>query len=113
MGIIEDDINSLVSNLNENKVSFAGKSVLVTGGGGFLGSWICDILVKQDAQVICLDNFSSGQKRNIQHLMGIKNFKFIEHDISKPIFIMKELIQLCTSQAELHHLNLPNFPSKF
>jgi UDP-glucuronate decarboxylase len=91
MGIIEEDVNSLVKGLNEDGISFSGKSVLVTGGGGFLGSWICDVLVKQDTQVICVDNFSSGQKENIQHLVGVKNFKLVEHDISHPIVFEEKI----------------------
>jgi UDP-glucuronate decarboxylase len=57
----------------------------VTGGAGFLGSWICDTLIASGAQVTCLDNFSSGQKANIRHLMEEERFRFIEHDISTPI----------------------------
>lgn len=49
---------------------FAGRSVLVTGGAGFIGSWICDVLAKAGAEVICIDNFSSGRRSNISHLEG-------------------------------------------
>jgi UDP-glucuronate decarboxylase len=63
----------------------------VTGGAGFIGSWICDVLVKQKAQVICVDNFSSGQRENIGHLVGLKNFKLVEHDISQPIFFDEKI----------------------
>jgi len=62
-----------------------GERVLVTGGAGFLGSWICDALIRQDAKVICLDNLASGLESNVAHLMKNKNFKFIKHDISQPI----------------------------
>jgi UDP-glucuronate decarboxylase len=85
VGIVEEDVNSLVGSLDAEGVSFRGKSVLVTGGAGFLGSWICDVLVKQGAQVICVDNFSSGQSENVGHLVGLDNFRLVEHDISKPI----------------------------
>jgi UDP-glucuronate decarboxylase len=91
MGIVEEDVNFLVKSLNAEGVSFRGKSVLVTGGAGFLGSWICDVLVKQKAQVICVDNFSSGQRENVEHLVGLENFKLVEHDISQPIFFDEEL----------------------
>ena len=87
MGIIEEDVNSLVKTLKKEGIDFAGKSVLVTGGGGFLGSWVCDVLVKQNAMVICVDNFSSGQRENIQHLKELTNFKLIEHDISYPLLL--------------------------
>ena len=91
MGVIEKDVDSLVGSLNEEGISFEGQSVLVTGGAGFLGSWICDVLVKQDTQVICLDNFISGRRKNIQHLTGLKNFKLVEHDISQPLFFDEKI----------------------
>ncbi|MFX0140670.1 MAG: NAD-dependent epimerase/dehydratase family protein, partial [Candidatus Hodarchaeota archaeon] len=52
----------------------------------FLGSWVCDVLVKQEAFCICVDNLSSGRFDNIAHLMNRKNFRFINHDISDPIY---------------------------
>lgn len=62
---------------------------MVTGGGGFLGSWICDVLIAQEARVLCLDNLSSGKKENIVHLESHPAFHFIEHDITKPIYFGK------------------------
>ncbi|MCK4732001.1 MAG: SDR family oxidoreductase, partial [Methanophagales archaeon] len=53
---------------------------------GFLGSWICEVLIEQQAKVICLDNLVSGLQTNISHLMDKDNFKFIQHDITQPIF---------------------------
>lgn len=60
--------------LNDSKV-------LVTGGAGFIGSNLCDALLEQNCQVVCLDNFSTGKLENIQHLLENKNFKLIEGDI--------------------------------
>ncbi|MDX9696092.1 MAG: SDR family oxidoreductase [Bacteroidales bacterium] len=57
------------------------KKVLVTGGAGFIGSNLCEQLVKQDNHVVCFDNFSTGFKHNIQHLIGISNFTLFEGDI--------------------------------
>ena len=93
MGIINEDVNSLASRLERGGISFANKSVLITGGGGFVGSWICDVLLNQSAKVICVDNFSSGQKENIQHLLDKENFKLVNHDISHPI-VFDEKIDL-------------------
>lgn len=64
---------------------FEKKEVLITGGAGFLGSYMCEALVNSDAFVTCLDNFSSGLASNVKGLKDNDNFKFIEHDISKPI----------------------------
>jgi len=56
-------------------------SVLVTGGAGFIGSWLCDVLVKAEARVTCLDNFSTGLNENIVHLLNEKGFKLIKLDV--------------------------------
>lgn len=63
---------------------FDKKNVLVIGGAGFIGSHLCDELIK-DAKVICIDNFSTGQEKNIDHLLANPDFEFIRHDITKPI----------------------------
>ena len=110
LGIVEEDINSLVRSLDEDGISFNGKSVLVTGGAGFLGSWICDVLVKQDAQVICVDNFSSGQKENIRHLLGLKNFKLVEHDISQPIFFDEKIDVVMNLASRASPFEFARFP---
>lgn len=59
--------------------------VLVTGGAGFLGSHICDRLVQENHDVICVDNLFTGSKNNITHLLDYKNFQFIRHDVVEPI----------------------------
>lgn len=66
-------------------VSFKDKNILITGGAGFLGSWICDALIAKGAEIICLDNISSGLRSNISHLIDSNRFRFIEHDITNPI----------------------------
>jgi dTDP-glucose 4,6-dehydratase len=63
------------------------KTVLISGGAGFLGSHLCDWFIKNDFKVIALDNLVTGSKDNIAHLLGNKNFRFIQHDISRPILI--------------------------
>jgi UDP-glucuronate decarboxylase len=66
-------------------ISFLGQSILVTGGAGFLGSWICDVLIAQGAEVICLDNLASGLQSNISPRLDSDRFRFVKHDISEPI----------------------------
>lgn len=61
--------------------------VLVTGGAGFLGSHMCDRLIKDGNDVICVDNLFTGSKDNIRHLLGDPYFEFIRHDITQPIFV--------------------------
>ena len=58
---------------------------LVTGGAGFLGSHLIDRLIKKGEEVICIDNYSTGQKDNIIHWFNHPNFEFIRHDITEPI----------------------------
>jgi UDP-glucuronate decarboxylase len=80
----KEEIKGIIRNLGD--ISFEDKNILVTGGSGFLGSWICEVLVTQGAEVICLDNLASGLKSNIDSIMERDNFKFIQHDITLPIF---------------------------
>lgn len=61
--------------------------VLVTGGAGFLGSHLCDRLVRDGNDVICVDNFFTGSKDNIRHLLGNPYFEFIRHDMTQPIYV--------------------------
>lgn len=61
--------------------------ILVTGGSGFLGSHLCDRLVEEGANVICVDNFFSGARSNIEHLVGNKRFELMRHDVTFPLYI--------------------------
>ena len=63
------------------------KRILVTGGAGFLGSHICERMVNQGHDVICLDNLFTSQKINIQHLIGRPNFEFVRHDVTHPLWL--------------------------
>jgi UDP-glucuronate decarboxylase len=63
------------------------KRILVTGGAGFLGSHLCDRLVAQGHDVICVDNFFTSQKINIAHLIGKPNFELIRHDVTHPLWL--------------------------
>ena len=70
-----EDLAIIQKNLGE--ISFEDKTVLVTGGAGFLGSWMCDVLIAQNARVICLDNLASGREQNIENLKEYENFSFL------------------------------------
>ena len=78
----DEDIDCILTHLGG--ISYSGKKVLVTGGAGFLGSWISNVLIRQGAQVTCLDNLSSGRRENVAHLDGEKRFEFVKLDISSP-----------------------------
>ena len=67
---VKQDIEEITQMLKRESITFEGKTILVTGGAGFLGSWVCDVLVNQKAYCVCLDNLTSGQPRNIIHLMN-------------------------------------------
>jgi UDP-glucuronate decarboxylase len=60
---------------------------LITGGAGFLGSHLCEALLFQGEEVLCLDNFSTGRKRNIVHMFGNQNFEVVRHDVTFPYYI--------------------------
>src|SRR3989454_5771446 len=77
--IINEDLDAIRRAIDPS--AFRGKSVIVSGGSGFLGSWICDTLVGLDSRIICLDNLSTGVFENIDHLKTVKNFKFERADV--------------------------------
>ena len=80
------------------------KRILVTGGAGFLGSHLCDRLVSQGHDVLCLDNFFTGTKNNVVHLLGKKNFELIRHDLVHPIFLeVDEIYNLACPASPIHY----------
>ncbi len=80
------------------------KRILVTGGAGFLGSHLCDRLVKEGHDVICLDNYFTGRKRNIAHLMDYKNFELKRHDITFPIYLeVDQVYNLACPASPIHY----------
>ena len=83
------------------------KRILVTGGAGFLGSHLCDRLVAQGHDVICLDNFFTSQKENIAHLLGKPNFEFIRHDITANAPPVTADIVICSAMLEHASALLP------
>ena len=78
--------------------------VLVTGGAGFLGSHICERLLSEDNNVICLDNFFTGQKRNVVHLMDNRFFEVIRHDLVNPILLeVDQIYNLACPASPVHY----------
>ena len=80
------------------------KRILVTGGAGFLGSNLCERLVEDHHDVICLDNFFTSQKSNVAHLLGRPNFELIRHDITSPIWLeVDQIYNLACPAAPGHY----------
>jgi len=78
--------------------------ILITGGAGFLGSHLCDRLIAEGHDVLCMDNFFTGSKRNISHLLGKPNFELIRHDLVQPIFIeADEIYNLACPASPIHY----------
>jgi UDP-glucuronate decarboxylase len=84
------------------------KRVLVTGGAGFLGSFPCERLLQEGCDVICCDNFYTGSKRNIAHLVGSPYFEVIRHDITFPLYLeVDEIYNLACPASPIHYQNDP------
>ena len=80
------------------------KRILVTGGAGFLGSHLCERLLNEGNEVICLDNYFTGNKRNIVHLMDNPYFEVIRHDITSPFYIeVDEIYNLACPASPIHY----------
>ena len=84
------------------------KQVLVTGGAGFLGSHLCEVLVEEGEDVLCLDNFYTGSRANIQHLLGNPNFELLRHDVTFPLYIeVDEVYNLACPASPIHYQHDP------
>src|SRR4026209_2175194 len=84
------------------------KSVLVTGGAGFLGSHLCDRLIANDYEVLCLDNFCTGSKHNISQLVSAEHFELIRHDVTFPLYIEVDAIyNLACPASPIHYQRDP------
>ena len=80
------------------------KRILITGGAGFLGSHLCDRLVAEGHDVLCLDNFFTGSKKNLIHLFEKPNFELVRHDLVQPIFIeADEIYNLACPASPIHY----------
>ncbi len=80
------------------------KQVLVTGGAGFLGSHLCESLVEQGHDVVCVDNFFTGDKSNIRHLLSRNNFELIRHDVTLPIYVeVDRIFNLACPASPVHY----------
>jgi UDP-glucuronate decarboxylase len=78
--------------------------ILVTGGAGFIGSHLCEYLLDKGENVVCVDNYFTGSKKNIEHLAGNDNFEIIEHDIVEPLYIdVDQVYNLACPASPIHY----------
>lgn len=78
--------------------------ILVTGGAGFIGSHLCERLIADGAEVICLDNFFTGRKANIEHLLANPNFELVRHDVTQPILLeVDQIYNLACPASPVHY----------
>ena len=84
------------------------RRVLVSGGAGFLGSHLCEQLLARGDQVLCVDNFFTGSRRNIEHLLDHKSFELMRHDITHPLFVeTDEIFNLACPASPIHYQKDP------
>jgi UDP-glucuronate decarboxylase len=85
-----------------------GKRILVTGGGGFIGSHLCEALLQSGNEVICVDNFYTGSKDNIRHLLDDPHFELVRHDVTFPLYLeVDEIYNLACPASPIHYQRDP------
>lgn len=88
--------------------NYGDSQVLVTGGAGFLGSHLCDRLTKRGVDVLCVDNFYTGTRHNIFHLLDLKNFEVIRHDVTFPLYAqVDQIYNLACPASPIHYQHDP------
>jgi UDP-glucuronate decarboxylase len=81
-----------------------GKSIVVTGGAGFLGSHLCERLLRDDRDIVCVDNFFTGSRRNVEHLIGNRRFELLRHDVTFPLYVESgEIYNLACPASPVHY----------
>src|SRR5882672_3605057 len=85
-------------------MSFSGKRILVTGGSGFVGSHLCERLLAAGHDVLCVDNYYTGRRANIEHLLTNPRFEAMRHDITHPLYVeVDEIYNLACPASPIHY----------
>jgi len=83
-------------------------AIMVTGGAGFLGSHLCDQLIAQGREVLCVDNLFTGSKSNVRHLLGSDRFEFMRHDVTFPLYVeVRQIYNLACPASPIHYQHDP------
>ena len=94
--------------MNQSNSPLLRKRILVTGGAGFLGSHLCERLLRDGADVICMDNYFTGNKQNVQHLMNNPSFELMRHDVTFPTYLeVDEIYNLACPASPIHYQHDP------
>jgi UDP-glucuronate decarboxylase len=84
------------------------KRVLITGGAGFLGSFLCEALLARGQEVLCVDNFYTGTRRNVEHLIGHQRFELMRHDVTFPLYVeVDDIYNLACPASPVHYQRDP------
>jgi UDP-glucuronate decarboxylase len=84
--------------------SYSDKRIMVTGGAGFIGSHLCEKLLAQGCEVLCVDNFFTGQRRNIAHLLDSPKFEVLRHDVTFPLYVeVDQIYNLACPASPVHY----------
>jgi UDP-glucuronate decarboxylase len=84
------------------------ETIMVTGGAGFLGSHLCDRLIQQGRDVLCVDNLFTGNKQNIRHLLNLDHFEFMRHDVTFPLYVeVTQIYNLACPASPVHYQHDP------
>jgi UDP-glucuronate decarboxylase len=101
-------VNQVTENQYQPVRNQGRKRILVTGGAGFLGSHLCERLLSEGHEVICADNYFTGSKRNIEHLIGMPRFELLRHDITFPLYVeVDEIYNLACPASPIHYQHDP------
>ncbi len=88
----------------KSEISYGSKRILVTGGAGFLGSHLCERLLNDGNEILCVDNYFTGTRNNIEHLLPQSGFEFLHHDITFPLYVeVDEIYNLACPASPIHY----------